>query len=228
MLSKNQTPLVIAIVGVGRSGTSCTAGIVHKLGISMGPRLIRRKPANPKGYFESKSLQRICVSCYRYKTYCNQPDGKIPFRAKNTYRKRVALLRKWALHRNKENIIGAKHPLLCIMIPEMKAAWPNLKIIAVNRDITNVLSSCKRLGWFRYLSATDRQDMLHKMIQIRDDAIDFYKIPTLNLSFDSIVENPTSTISIIVDFLNLSPTDEQIRRATHHITPKLRHFQRTK
>jgi len=40
------------VVGMHRSGTSATAGLLHRLGIHMGQELMPATPFNPKGYFE--------------------------------------------------------------------------------------------------------------------------------------------------------------------------------
>lgn len=43
---------MILVLGAGRTGTSQTAQILHKLGINMGEDLIQPDTLNPDGYFE--------------------------------------------------------------------------------------------------------------------------------------------------------------------------------
>lgn len=44
--------MTVLILGSPKSGTSVTAGIVHRLGVSMGPDLRLPDARNPRGYFE--------------------------------------------------------------------------------------------------------------------------------------------------------------------------------
>lgn len=44
------------ILGSGRSGTSMAAGLFSKCGYYMGDRLVKPRPANPKGFFESPTI----------------------------------------------------------------------------------------------------------------------------------------------------------------------------
>jgi hypothetical protein len=47
------------IIGSGRSGTSMLAGLLYSSGYSLGKDLLPPTPSNPKGYFESHSINEL-------------------------------------------------------------------------------------------------------------------------------------------------------------------------
>jgi hypothetical protein len=47
------------ILGAGRSGTSLLAGMLRSAGYEMGYDYIRARPANPRGFFEDREVNRI-------------------------------------------------------------------------------------------------------------------------------------------------------------------------
>ena len=49
----------VFVVGLRRSGSSMTAGILHTLGIRMGDVLHGPSPSNEKGHFEDRKLQAL-------------------------------------------------------------------------------------------------------------------------------------------------------------------------
>jgi hypothetical protein len=49
----------VVVLGAHRSGTSVTAGILHLLGVSLGPRMREADDKNPTGYFEDKEFLRL-------------------------------------------------------------------------------------------------------------------------------------------------------------------------
>lgn len=44
--------MIIVVLGMHRSGTSMVSGLLHKMGVNMGERLLKGGVSNPKGYFE--------------------------------------------------------------------------------------------------------------------------------------------------------------------------------
>lgn len=47
------------VMGCGRSGTSMVAGCLHGAGAFVGDQLLPPTPGNPKGYFESRTIEAI-------------------------------------------------------------------------------------------------------------------------------------------------------------------------
>ncbi|HQT90005.1 MAG TPA: hypothetical protein PK677_15940, partial [Acidiphilium sp.] len=53
------TRKAVFVLGMHRSGTSATAGVLHYAGIDFGNRLLSGKPDNPKGFFEHEEIWNI-------------------------------------------------------------------------------------------------------------------------------------------------------------------------
>lgn len=202
-----QIPVVVAVVGTGRSGTSCTAAIVHHLGVSMGRDLLRASRANPKGFFEANPLRAIC-------------------RKKCKSTERVKALRDWAVRRGHRDgpIIGCKYPLLCGYVPEMVEAWPDLKVIATERPLDEIVASMMKVGIDRnYQSEQAMRNLAIKRITTRDRDLARLSPPTLRLMFRNVVSDPNGTIEKIVSFIGISPSSEQRRTAAQFVDPALYH-----
>jgi len=208
-------PPIIAVVGVFRSGTSCTAGILHKLGVSMGNRFESPRAGNPRGFYEAKGLARICRQSFKEPLMIEQ----------NTFDDRIKALREWGMARVRNDVpIGAKHPTLCLMVPEMVEAWPGMKIIAVDRPIEQVIQSMLRRGWWKSLSFDQKADVLRKMLAKRDADIAALKVPTMFVDYASLIGEPTTSIERMIYFADLLPTVKQIQAAKDHVDPSLQHF----
>lgn len=52
-------PRPCVVLGCGRSGTSLAAGLLAEAGYDLGPRLLPPDPSNPKGFFESRTVNAL-------------------------------------------------------------------------------------------------------------------------------------------------------------------------
>jgi hypothetical protein len=188
------TQLVVAVIGPARSGTSCTAGIVHYLGISMGTRLRRPSRKNPKGFFEDRPFQVIV----------RNPGN------------RVTKFRAYARQRGGE-VIGVKAARLCVHVPSLVSAFPNLKVITVDRPIPEIVASLKKNR--RNVSPS----FVKRRIQKRDNDIQSLKVDVLRLQYHETLKDPTGTVDKIIAFLGITPTEEQRAKAIEFIDPSLWH-----
>lgn len=57
---------VLIILGVHRSGTSVTAGMISQLGLNMGKSVLAGNPTNPKGHFENRKLMYFNERLFHY------------------------------------------------------------------------------------------------------------------------------------------------------------------
>jgi hypothetical protein len=55
----NRTYDPVIVVGPGRCGTSCVAGVLHRLGIYMGHRLLPADRTNPYGHWEDSDFVEV-------------------------------------------------------------------------------------------------------------------------------------------------------------------------
>ena len=204
-------PKVIAVVGPFRSGTSCTAGVLHRLGVSMGRQFKPGNRNNPTGFYEAVELARICRTSFREPRMLER----------NTAADRVAQLRQWIYTRRSDGaVIGAKHPTLCLMVPDILAAWPNLSIVSVERPAAAAIASIEKAGWWNPRVA---EQIIPEMIARRDAALQTVRCSILRLAFDELLADPAATIARIVEILGISATAEEIAAAEKFVKPELNH-----
>ena len=208
-------PIVIAVVGPYRSGASAIAGALHHLGIPMGKQFFSaREEACPKGSFEAKGLHVACRQCY-------PEPGFVEALARE---ERVAILRRWLRgRRGEEPVVGAKNPKLCLLIPEMLAAWPECKIIAVDRRMEDSIASLEKAGWFR--QAWKPAELIRKLIQKRDgDLAGVPKERVLHIAFERFLAEPRTELKRVAEFAKIQPSLEKYEKALAHVDPGLKHY----
>ena len=205
---------MIAVVGTPRSGSSCMAGMLHKLGVSMGRKFIKPNKNNPKGFYEAVGLTRLCRDSYIRPAMVE----------KNTRADRVHLLRTWKLKRQKAgSVIGAKHSRLCFMLSELLEVWPGLKVITTDRPLADVLASMKKISWWKRMPEATREETLRLMLDRRDADLVSLNIPTLRLPFADMIRDPAAAVDVMIAFCGITPTAEQHAAAIAHVDPDLQH-----
>lgn len=195
---------MVAVVGTFRGGTSCVAGVLHKLGICMGQRFKPPGPANPSGFFEAQQLAQLCRRC------CKEP--KMILQGDVHYRRRA--LSKWAYHRRlkKQRLHGGKHPSLCMMIPEVMDAWKNVKFIRVVRPAEESIASLKRLKWWPDGVA---ERVIPMMIATRDASLKDKDVHTIE--YHELTKSPPREIGRLLSFLGHESHPAQVEDATSFV-----------
>ena len=122
-------PTCYIVAGPPRSGTSLTAGILHRLGISMGSRLLPAAPMNPKGFFMDLDFDDLLSPLYSADNLPT-PGSKLPADAESQVRALIQEREKagadWGLN---SLWIGVIAPLLveeCAAVKLVRVARPAL------------------------------------------------------------------------------------------------------
>lgn len=202
---------MVAVLGPFRGGTSCTAGVLHNLGINLGRKFKQPTRANPTGFFEAQQLAQICRQAFKEPWLAQRltPDQRIP------------RLRRWAEDRRAEpvRLCGGKHPTLCMMVPDLVTAWgANTRFIAVDRPIEEVRASLTRLGWGWC------ENSIHNvppMMVVRRN-MELEKLPSdqvLHLDFHELRKSTADQVERICKFLEHEPTTEQRQAAIDFVNP---------
>lgn len=203
---------VVAVLGPFRSGTSCIAGMLHNLGVSMGEAFEPPQPYNPKGNYEALWLAKMCREFFR------EPE----MRESVPYVERVKRLRKWLTDRSGiggRSIIGAKHPTLCLMVRDIAEAWPKLKIIAVDRPVEESINSALAVGWL-----PTAETVIPAMVKARDDALTALNLPVLRVHYHEVIENPQDVCERLIAFCGIRPQKVQIDSAIAFVEKGLKRF----
>lgn len=114
------------VLGVPRSGTSVTAGILHHLGVFMGERFLPTTKMNPRGFWHDL-------------------DFELSWTLGNTQElitKRQALGRPWGVNTRRSTWVSV-----------IAEAGPT-KIIVTNRSMPSIQASCEK--WFKTASFLGR------------------------------------------------------------------------
>ena len=212
-------PNVIAVLGAARSGSSCTAGILHTLGVSMGINMLPPNEMNPKGFFEAVGLRRMLAFTFRMV----QDEGLKKLLSSDEIISNLKRHVNERMQRGSRSPLGVKHPWLCLLIPEMVEAWPGLKAVSINRDINAVVASMEATGQFPGGKQNQRCNQVEKLIAKRDADLQQAGIPTLKLNYADVLKDSAKTVRDLVEFLGIMPTNEQIAEAVSFVDPTLCH-----
>jgi hypothetical protein len=192
-------PTVVALIGMSRSGSSCVAGMLHALGVSMGTNLRRADRHNKKGYFEDREMRRICGK--------NATDH-------------VASLRNWLIERTGNKIIGVKNGRLGNLLKEMCEAWPSIKFVVTERPTEEIVASWARTG--RRSEKQARKTTTSRLAR-READLAAMDVPTLRLPFADTIADPAATVEKLIAFCEINPTPEQRAAAIAFVDPALKH-----
>lgn len=144
-------PDPILITGAARSGTSLTAGIVHRCG-AFGGVLRPPNPANPRGMYENRAIVEGIVKPYLASIGAD-PMGQDPL--PDTWalkplpelgRKVAGILRAEGYTSGPWYYKGAK---TCLVWPLFHEAFPTARWIIVRRETDGIVDSCLRTPFMR-------------------------------------------------------------------------------
>ena len=152
----------ILITGAARSGTSMTAGIIHKSG-AFGGEMVGPNRNNKRGMFENKFIrQEICKPFL--KSINADPMGQKPLpRMKDVWNK---ALDKEFVEYFRDKILSAfknqgwlgdspwfyKGAKICLFWPLWVKAFPEAKWVIVRRSVPDIIRSCRKTSFMRAYS----------------------------------------------------------------------------
>jgi hypothetical protein len=216
----------IAVIAMGRSGSSATAGLLIKLGLA-GPRpddLIEASSSNELGHWESRAVHRCngqllrAVGC----TTFTPPPVMRSWGAVPNYSKVRDHALKWFSDTYSGGPMMVKDPRMCITLPFWRDVLPApMAAVFVLRDPVKVSRSLQArddipvsLGlaqWDRYM---------------RSAAVGLEGLPTLVIEYDRMMAEPVASTDEICDFLGqlgIAVSDQVKARATEQLDVRLRH-----
>ncbi|GJQ27792.1 MAG: hypothetical protein HBSAPP02_28240 [Phycisphaerae bacterium] len=211
------------VIGLHRSGSSVTAGILHRLGVHMGNRLIGYENRGTGG-FEAHGLAKICEQAYPFPSTEPAVDHEVTKRE----------LRAWLDHRMGEaahrgTIAGGKYPHLCFLVDMLLELESESRFIHIDRPLDESIRSltdrsAEARGWLR--ATPDQCDRLQR-------ALDAAKCVTLarvspermlTIRYHDLLADPASHVDRIVRFLDLRVGPQQLRAANALVEPSRRRF----
>lgn len=193
------------VMGTPRSGTSCVAGILHRLGIRMTlGEFAPPTDANPTGFYEDESLN-INIGGI-------DPSRGLYHAERYMLRQR---LRSIIEERERPGVDwGAKTYRLSFVLDDwISLAKSNVKLIFTERS-----RESSRASWLSAFGGYAR---------IIDDVADRLKdrrAGQFSVSFDSLLNSPATEVRRIAEFCGRQDKEESIHNAIGFVNASLRKF----
>lgn len=213
----------IMVIGLPRSGTSATAGMLHKAGVLMERVSMGKNPLNPRGYFEDKLWKAINRSWVGgSKVYKLKIPEKLPARKESAYK---ALVKEYQT----EQLWGIKDPRLCVTA---RYIWPMLeevRVVAVFRDFEATVRSLWSHSHVAYKGQYPQtedhiRDMLVKWREQQFETLSLWKGPRFDVRYEDLLLRPEAYARDLCTFagegLNIKL---DLQAAAEHINPELNH-----
>ena len=211
------------VIGLHRSGSSVTAGILHRLGVHMGNRLIgyENRGGRGTGGFESHGLAMICEQAFPFPS----TDRAVPVEVtRERLRGWIDARQREAAHRG--TIVGGKYPHLCLMIDLLLELEPESRFIHIDRPIEESIRSlvdrsAKARGWLR--ATPERCEQLQRALReakttglrnVQPDKL-------LTVQYQDLLVDPSREVTRMATFLDLNVRSAQRNAAVDLVRPAL-------
>jgi sulfotransferase family protein len=194
----------IIVVGPGRCGTSCVAGILHHLGVFMGERLLSAHPTNPYGHFEDRDFLDLNIG--RLEKGLSKEEWEIGVR--ELIERRRVFGTPW----------GWKDPRTCNLLRDYLRLLDAPKFVRCRRDPDQIEDSVvKAYGANGWTVEAARALRVRREREL-DRYLPWYE--TMEVNFESMREHREATVRALAKFCGLTNVkEERIRAAIEFIRP---------
>jgi hypothetical protein len=196
----------IAVLGLYNSGSTAIAGVLHRLGVNMGPPFWRSSDDNdPNNFYESVDLS------WHLRRWWNEPE----LIEKTTAADRIRFLKLWielqeCAHPGPS---GAKHPLLSLCGDDLIAAWgPETQFIWTWRPREQSIAGLQRRGWFPGAEESLQQRLWTSLHDFESRQANVFKLDWTQAQSD-----PEGVARQLATLLNLDRSEEQLQTASRFI-----------
>lgn len=210
----------VIVLGMHRSGTSMIAGVLHKLGVSMGDDLVLGEmEENPGGYYEDREFIHINehILTQAGGGWFTLPDPELIEGQAGLFQKQIrALIKK----RNAQHQFwGWKDPRTALTLPCFLPYLSSPKIVVVRREKESVIKSLvKREKGTMTERAADALYTEYHIRIVQSAARVGYAV----VHYEDGLRWPPALVRRLIKICKISPTAQQIAEATEHIRPELR------
>lgn len=183
-----------AVIGLHRSGTSTVAGILHKLGVSMGEVLLKPQKSNPKGFYEDVEFLNIHQQILpKWKEDIINLDLEY-----------IAAYKELISHREKKNIWGVKDPRFCFifdLFEECLDPTTELNVINVHRDLPSVAKSMSARQFD--FPVAEALKLCKELQSSKEKFLDKSRGKIITIDYNMLIRNKEKEIKKIADFSDL-------------------------
>jgi hypothetical protein len=249
----------VLILTQPRSGSSLLAGILHRLGVSMGDdeeELITQTHDNKYGSYEDQDFQVLhhrmlykAKILIKYQNRLKDDESNIQKSVAKYEKKLVELIKK-----KEKKLWGWKDAVLIYTIPYFQQHLNNPYYIYLKRPPASVANSQIQAGrygrwwkeikleysyqpiyrWiplalrtfatiFRYGFIWHKMDFLIDVVENAHQRIEEFTKDKkcIQIDLDNLINDSENEINRIVEFLEISPTEDQIKESFNFVHPEL-------
>jgi hypothetical protein len=216
----------VAVLGMHRSGTSATAGLLIRLGLTgpQGADLIPASDSNELGHWESRAVHGCNARLFRALDCggASPPPVTLRWDGIREYNELRSAALRWFDATYVGGPVMVKDPRLCSTLAFWREVLPApMAAVFVLRNPLNVARS---------LQARDNIPMTLALAiwdrYIRSAAVLLAGLPTLVLEYDHMMSDPVATADEVSRFLNrvdISVAQATTAAASQHLDSALRH-----
>lgn len=201
----------VLVLGPPRSGTSATAGILHRLGFFMGQRLLPAAPMNPLGFYQDEDFDLL---------FRDLPEWvpAYPFEMPRSIREGV---RRLVAERCKAGEPwGAKFRLASWVIDDVAdeclSAGFDLNVVLTDRPESESIAS---LGHYSDSPHDPDPTTVVRRCRLAATSVALAR-PTHTVSFRDLLADPAAVVASLASFLGVPST----RAAVEHVNRSLPKF----
>ena len=218
----------IVVLGMHRSGTSASTGVLHMLGVNLGTNIMPPSTDNPKGYFENLQVYEINESIL--KDLNSSWDNflldlsSIESTQKEHFVKYIQKFIKQEFAYS--DVFAIKDPRICLLFPLWEEALSGLgieiEILIPLRNPMEVAKSLKKRNdfsinkglalWLSHFIAAEKYSRNYKR---------------LISNFDSLINDTKQNVRELASFLDLTYSEEAFNKAIDLIEQGLVHHKDT-
>lgn len=179
----------VIVLSAPRSGSSCVAGIIQRLGINMGDKVQKADSMNPKGYYEDLAFQKI------FRAYASEFEVS-DFNPELDEELKMMLTKR-------RGVWGVKNPRLAFCYHWVAPHFKNKKVVVVMRDRKKIIES------FLKYNMEDKERKIKNWLDARD-----YQISKLGdyhtIWYEHILHDSKAEVRALADFLGVEVTKEAV------------------
>ena len=205
----------VVVIGMHRSGSSLTSGILEALGVDMGERLMAESQANPVGYFEDKTFLRLNRKILHAAggTWYDPPSPEAIRAQAEAFRPEVE-----ALVQDKPPRWGWKDPRTSLTLDVYLEHLTHPHLVVTHRDPEAIAASLVKRGDMQHDEAIALTALYEQRIQAFLEA--HPGLPRLHASYETLTRHPHRWTQEAIRFLDLKPTPEQREQALSLVLSK--------
>lgn len=216
----------VMVLGVPRSGTSCVAGVLQKIGVNMGAGHFQPDDwANPRGYYEDMrwrlATQRITGKGYSLKAANLESVGQ-------GQRK---VWRQLARECAKQKLWGIKDPWLCFVArfiwPILEQEGVEVRMVITDRPREASIASVQGHLYRTYRGKGDAARIIDAWVEGRDRQLGAWHGERHWVPYDEMVNDPLPYVRKLAEYAydGIGRVNGSVETAARWVSPRLRHHE---